>query len=70
MAANGFDICRYLRTLEIAESNEIDVTVKGDCFFAYDKGGNTLGKFYTVDELYFYVCGYDTGFARGKVLSK
>lgn len=69
MAANGFDISRFNRAKEIAESNEVDIDVRGDCFFAYDNKGNVLGKFYTVDEIYFYMCGYDTGLShvKGKV---
>ena len=64
----GSEIQEYNYTVKKANDNDLNVTLTGRGFTLTRKdNGGMLGKFFTVGEMYNYLCGYEVGLDRGLV---
>lgn len=62
---NGYDLQKYLQTKDRANELDMNITFKGSQLVLVNKitFGN-FGYFETLDELYNFVCGYETAHAK------
>ena len=64
----GYDIQQYLDMVRKAELNHITVSVIGDGFqLTMDSDQTSLGRFETVNDIFHYLCGYETGISKGGI---
>ena len=66
---NGFDIQRFERAKEIADTCGLKITINGSMFSIFKEGIGFLGKVETINDLYFFIAGYDWGYSHGKTMS-
>lgn len=58
-----YDIVRWQRCQDLANSLDLKIQFMGDKFMLRDKG---LGAFPDVDALFLYLCGYEAGLSTNK----
>lgn len=55
------DIGKYEHTVELIGEYGLRLTRFVECFRLHNTGGTCLGSFETVDQLYYFVLGYQNG---------
>ena len=61
----GSDILLYEKCLEKTQKLGIKISVFDDVFILKLNDNTMLGKATTVNDVYNYLCGYETGFSNG-----
>lgn len=62
--ANGYDITKWNRCLEIMDDYGIEYEIKSEnILLTID--GSIMGGFYTINDVFYFLTGYSQGFEKG-----
>ena len=65
---DGYDVQTWLTCIEKINMNELTYELHGEFIHIKDKNKLMLGSFKSVEDLFSYLCGYETGLSKGVII--